>query len=55
VTTYLQAYSPRHCSVDYGDQSQSDVFDDLTNPIFSVERQHQYPGLDVSTSTRALM
>ena len=47
VTTFIQAYSPRQksCSVDYGDQSESDVFSELTDPIFSVERTHQYPGL----------
>ena len=44
---FIHAYSPRQksCSVDYGDESDSDVFSELTDPIFSVERTHQYPGL----------
>jgi len=48
VTTFIQAYSPRQktCTVDYGDSSSSpDVFAQLTDPIFSVERPHRYPGL----------
>lgn len=47
MTTFIQAYSPRQkrCSVDYGDDSDSEVFDDLTDPIVSLESKHQYPGL----------
>ena len=47
MVAFIQAYSPRQktCSVDYGDQSESDVFSELTDPIFSLERTHQYPGL----------
>lgn len=47
----MQAYSPRQktCSVDYGDQSPSDVFDEVTDPIFSIEREHQYPAVGFYT------
>jgi len=47
VMSFLQAYSPRQkrCTVDYGDESDSEVFDELTDPIFSVSQTHQYPGL----------
>jgi len=47
VTAFVQAYSPRskRCSIDYGDDSDTDVFDDLTNPIFNLEQTHEYPGL----------
>jgi len=43
----MQAYSPRQksCSVDHGDQSDSDVYDQLTNPIFSEQHPHEYSAL----------
>jgi len=47
VTAFIQAYSPRQkrCTVDYGDASDSVVFDQLIDPIFNLEHNHQYPGL----------
>jgi len=47
VIISCEAYSPRQksCSLDNGDQSNADVFDELTDPIYSAQHTHQYPTL----------
>jgi len=48
VTAFIQAYSPKTCTVYYGDGTSS--ADRLTDPIFSEESAHQYPGLGFYTA-----